>query len=289
MSAAPFAPAPGRGSRRIRLLGEDATHYVYLTRSRRTGALSLGIDMTPSAECAFACDYCHVPRDHVRARPDAIDLDRLRHELSAALHRMNQPLMDIAFAGSGEPTMSPSFVGALALAIEVAEAIHPPLMVRVFTCGVLLGRPPIRDAMVELVKRHRGEVWVKLDSWNEASMRRISGFRGQPRHEARIARFSRHAPIVLQVLVAHRDQGFTVAETAEGIGGALRRLRDAGADIDRVIVSTLYRSSGSSRPGLAPCSRDELERVAAAARAAGLKAIAVPANPTHPDDVFAAS
>jgi pyruvate-formate lyase-activating enzyme len=241
---------------------EPPGEYVYVVRSRRTGAISIGVDLTPEGACPFACDYCQV--DGARSRTPRVDVDLgvLGRELDAALERHPHP-GDVTFAGSGEPTWSPAFREALAQVRTRASARG--IDVVVYTSGALFGRAPIRDALAALVRAGEGRVWVKLDTWDEESMLRIAGVRGHALHEERIVSLAREVEIGVQTLVAHRPDGFSVEETAAGLASVVRRFLVQGARIGRLQLTTILRPPGVDW-GLEAYSAGELAIIADAIR-----------------------
>jgi hypothetical protein len=255
-------PTAGRGAASVVPPGA----YVYVVRSARSGGTSIGVDLTPGGECPLSCDYCQVPRDHVGSRPPAVDLECLARELGGARAR-HPNAVDVAFAGSGEPTWSPSFVDALEVARWIAHA--PRIPVRVFTSGATLDRRGVRHALAELVREGAGEVWVKLDAWSETTIRRVWHVRGQSAHEVRVADFARTTPIVLQCLVADRVHGPSARATAQGLAAAIGRLRAAGARIDEVILTTLLRPPGQPTKGIAAYDGSTLSSIAEEIRSTG--------------------
>ena len=260
--------SPGRGSS---WLEPPRGRYVYLVRSRRTHGISVGIDLTSAGSCPLRCDYCQVDRTCAPPSPRAIDLRILRDELVDALKRLGPDASDVAFAGAGEPTWSPSFCDALAVAVDQARAHAPPLPVRVFTSGVLLHHDRMRAALVALRARHHGEVWVKLDSWDDRSLARIAGIRGQNVHELRIAHLARYVPVVLQTMVARRADGPSIEDVARGLSCAVARLVARGAQIDRVTLTTLFRPPGAPTKDLSPATAADLALVARALTASGVE------------------
>ena len=115
--------------------------YIYPVISRRAGGLSVGVNLTPGAECPFRCVYCQVDRAALKTRGNpwaggsplemvvtngVVDVDRLESELTWLAERIvsgefwrtppfdavPSPLRrwnDIALSGDGEPTLSPVF------------------------------------------------------------------------------------------------------------------------------------------------------------------------------------
>jgi wyosine [tRNA(Phe)-imidazoG37] synthetase (radical SAM superfamily) len=263
---------PGRGAAH---LAPPRGRHVYAVRSRRTGDVSIGVDLTPNGACPLACDYCQVKRE-ARATPAPVDLEVLRQELSAALAELGAVAGDIAFAGSGEPTWPVEFVAALQAAREQVVRLPRRIPVRVFTCGATLDREPVARALHDLVASGDGEVWVKLDAWDEVTHRRFWSTRGQAEHERRVAAFGRTTPVVLQTMLVHRTDGVTVDETASGLAGAVARLVADGCRVERVVLSTLFREPGDAHVSLSALSAEEVARVADAIRGAGV-AVVLPA------------
>jgi len=263
---------PGRGAAREHAQDRDANRYVYVVRSRRTGAPSIGIDLTPRGECPWSCDYCQVPGDHPKSPPEPADLSVLRAELGEALEGASGEF-DIAFAGAGEPTWSPSFADALAIAVSAAATHEPKPKVRVFTCASTLDRAEVLRTLVDLVASGSGEAWVKLDSWNDETLRAFSSIRGQAAHEARIVKLARAVPVVIQSFVAKRPGAPDFATTARGLADAVERILGAGAKIDRVVLTTVLRPLGHPERTVDACDAKELALVADAIRAKGVNVV----------------
>ncbi len=108
--------------------------FVYPVVSRRSGGLSIGINLNPDKVCNFDCIYCQVDRT-TPAAVRRVDLDRLRAELDNMLDRAadgslfaeapfdclpreQRVVRDIAFSGDGEPTTYPRFDEAVQIAAE---------------------------------------------------------------------------------------------------------------------------------------------------------------------------
>ena len=108
----------------------EAHCYVYPVLSRRSGGISIGVNLNPDKVCYFNCIYCQVDRTQPKkeqpgkeqpGRAQTVDIDRLREELDRMVQRVtsgqiyretkfrNTPeplrrLNDIALSGDGEPT-----------------------------------------------------------------------------------------------------------------------------------------------------------------------------------------
>jgi wyosine [tRNA(Phe)-imidazoG37] synthetase (radical SAM superfamily) len=168
--------------------------YVYPVMSRRSGGLSIGINLNPNNACNWRCVYCQVP-DLTRGAAPEIDLERLEHELRGllndALHgdfyaRFQIPeaqrvIRDIAISGNGEPTSCREFdavigvIGAVCAEFDLFGAIKLVLI----TNGSLMGKPAVQRGLAHWPELG-GEVWFKVDSATEAGIRRINNVRLSP-------------------------------------------------------------------------------------------------------------
>ena len=96
--------------------------YIYPVLSRRSGGLSIGINLNVNNACNWACIYCQVP-DLIRGNPPPVDSDELSRELRYVLTDViggdfygreaipdeYRSIQDIAISGNGEPTLVRDF------------------------------------------------------------------------------------------------------------------------------------------------------------------------------------
>ncbi|MDD5035986.1 MAG: radical SAM protein [Methylococcaceae bacterium] len=108
--------------------------YVYPVLSRRSGGLSIGVNLNPNNACNWRCVYCQVPGLRRGSAPQT-DLERLGQELRGfiddVLHgdfysRFQVPeeqriIRDIAISGNGEPTSAPAFDRVVELIGAISE------------------------------------------------------------------------------------------------------------------------------------------------------------------------
>ena len=110
--------------------------------SRRSGGISIGVNLNPDKVCNFDCIYCQVDRTR-QSETQFVDIDRAGgragrdagagHQRPAcsitrdsarrppALRRLN----DIAFSGDGEPTTYRNFDEIIAACAEVKRPLRP--------------------------------------------------------------------------------------------------------------------------------------------------------------------
>src|SRR3982751_4200972 len=98
----------------------ESNRFVYPVLSRRSGGISLGVNLNPDKVCNFDCIYCQVDRTR-QSETHFVELDALLVELEDMLRLVSsgqiyktpefastpahlQRLNDIAFSGDGEPT-----------------------------------------------------------------------------------------------------------------------------------------------------------------------------------------
>jgi wyosine [tRNA(Phe)-imidazoG37] synthetase (radical SAM superfamily) len=161
----------------------ESNRYVYPVVSRRSGGISIGVNLNPDKICNFDCIYCCVDR-HTPGGPPEIDLHVLRSELAAMLESVNsghiytykpfddvasslRRLNDIAFSGDGEPTTCPQFPAACQLAAELLAAHRQAdVKIVVITNATMFHRPAVQEAL-HFLDRHNGEIWAKLDAGTE--------------------------------------------------------------------------------------------------------------------------
>ncbi len=109
--------------------------YAYPVISRRSGGVSIGINLNLDKKCNFDCPYCQVDRTKP-GLTQQIDLNRIRAETQGLLNSIDEngvcrlekfsgldettkTLRDIALSGDGEPTMVPEFEQVCRLLSEI--------------------------------------------------------------------------------------------------------------------------------------------------------------------------
>src|SRR6266516_637490 len=155
--------------------------FVYPVISRRSGGLSLGINLNPDKVCNFDCIYCEVDR-RTPGKVSQVDLNQMRDELAAMVHFVRdgglakepkfdelpsfitRNLKDIAFSGDGEPTLIHNFAECVQVVAEVkrAEGVDRTKIV-LMTDAAGLDNAYVRRGL-EIMDAHNGEIWGKLDA-----------------------------------------------------------------------------------------------------------------------------
>jgi wyosine [tRNA(Phe)-imidazoG37] synthetase (radical SAM superfamily) len=258
----------------------DQNRYVYAVVSRRARGLSVGVNLNPDKVCNFDCPYCQVDRT-VPGGSGVVEVPALAAELDDLLARVAagtlwthplfqttppemQRVVDVAFAGDGEPTTPKEFPAAAGAARDVIDRSGFCVPLRLLTNATRFDRPQVRAALASF-----DELWCKLDAGTEPYFRRVDGTRLPFRRILdNLLAVARERPIVIQAMFVALDG--TAPEDAE-IDAWAGRLRDIGAQggrIDRVQVYTVARPPAAAAVG--PLSDARLARIADRARAEGL-------------------
>lgn len=256
--------------------------YVYAVVSRRARGLSIGVNLNPDKVCNFDCPYCQVDRTTPggSARIDiptlGVELDSLLVEARSDDFWKRAPfdtvgpsmrrVVDIAFAGDGEPTTPREFPAAARLAREVRDRSGPSVPMRLITNATMFDRPKVRAALADF-----DELWCKLDAGTEEYFRLVDGTRFPfAKALSNLLAVARERPIVVQsMFLAYDGEG----PSEDEIRAYVSRLRDivaGGGTIDYVQLYTVARPPADKRVAALP--RERLERIAGPVRAAGIKA-----------------
>ncbi len=245
--------------------------YAYPVISRRSGGVSIGVNLNIDKLCNFDCPYCQVDRTVPKA-PTPIDPAAVRDEVARLLSSVDaegvcrlpvflglpeedRKLRDIAVSGDGEPTMAPEFP-AVCDALASLQASRPDLSFKLvlITNSTLLDRPAVLAGIGRLLSL-RGEVWAKLDAGTEAWFQRINVSRiSLDRIEANLIRLGKDHPFSIQSMFHGFDGEGPPAGETDAYLDRLRRIRDAGSRIQEVQLYTLAR-----KPSQADCTPVPME------------------------------
>jgi wyosine [tRNA(Phe)-imidazoG37] synthetase (radical SAM superfamily) len=265
--------------------------FVYPVISRRSRGLSVGINLNPDQACNFDCVYCSVDR-RVPPPPATVDLARIRDELARLLDLVRSGRIwlevpfdrtpdhlrrfnDVAFSGDGEPTAEPQFAAACTMAAEVCEWLELSPKLVVITNGTLLDRPSVEEGL-QIMDRHRGEVWAKLDAGTEAWFQRVDRSKySLDRIEANLLACAKRRSIVIQSLFCAVDNLAPDQLEVDAWAQRMARILAGGGRIDRVQVYTTARSTAEA--SVSPLSVGQLSVMAEAVRKLGVAVDVFPA------------
>lgn len=256
--------------------------YVYPVISRRSGGISIGINLNPDKACTFDCPYCQVDRN-VPPPTRLVDVERIAAELEAILSAYRadglasfpsfaavapekRQIRDLCLSGDGESTMAAEFPAVCRLLRDVQSA-HSDLALTLvlITNATLLHRAPVQEALADLCA-HQGEIWGKLDAGSESWFQKINVSRYKLDHiEANLAETARHYPLRIQTMVCNIDG--SEPDTREIGLYAERVARIQAASPARFLGVQLYSVvRDTARPNVEPVAVAKLEAVAEALR-----------------------
>jgi wyosine [tRNA(Phe)-imidazoG37] synthetase (radical SAM superfamily) len=214
--------------------------YIYPVLSRRSGGISIGVNLNPDKICNMDCVYCQVVRISPLKRLP-VDLAVLRRELRSlltetlsgalfdhprfqatppALRRLN----DIALSGDGEPTTFKPFHEAVASIVEIKQELGlSDIRIVLITDAGCLHQPHVRRGLA-LMDAHEGDIWAKLDAGTSAYYERVNRTKIPfDRILTNLKSAASERPIIIQTLFMHlAGQAPSDAE----IGAYIARLKD---------------------------------------------------------------
>ena len=250
--------------------------YVYPVVSRRSGGLSIGINLNPDKICNFDCIYCSVDRQ-VSGPSGRVETAVVRRELRqmlalaasggifrlpefAAIRPELMRLNDIAFSGDGEPTTCPVFGRCCQLAAEELQRCGlSGVKLVLITNATMFGRRPVRKAL-EYLDQHGGEIWAKLDAGTAAYYQLVNrpGV-GLDRILANITWCAQVRPTVIQTLLMRIHGQPPPPEEIQAYAGRLVDIIAAGGRIKLVQLYTVAR--GTAEDYVAPLAPEEMRAI----------------------------
>ena len=250
--------------------------YVYPVISRRSGGLSIGINLNPDMACNFDCIYCQVDRSSP-PRIRKVDLTRLGDELAQMISDAQsrvlfqdpsfvnvpdewRPIKDIAFSGDGEPTTSKHFRECVELVATLKrQAGLTDTKIVLITDACYLARPEVVAALA-VMDENNGEIWAKLDAGTEAYYRKVNRPNYPLQHVMdNIIAAARVRPLVIQSLFMRlHDRPPDEAELLAYVD-RLREITDASGRIAYVQVYTIARRPAEDY--VTPLTGTELDRI----------------------------
>lgn len=264
----------------------DGFRHVYPVLSRRSGGLSIGVNLNLDKLCNFDCPYCQVDR-RVPSPRLPVDSARVETELRELLGRYAmtcldetypgvpraaRTLRDVALSGDGEPTMEPAF-GEVCVRMEAIQSAWraaggQPFKLVCITNATLLHRPEVARGLSRLCATD-GEVWAKLDAGSEQWYQRVNISRVPlTKVVENLRSTSRIVPLRIQTLWMEHQGTRPSEEEVDRWLGILADIH-ATAPLRGVQIHTVARAT--SQPGCLPMELEWLESVGESARSIGLE------------------
>ncbi len=255
--------------------------FVYPVLSRRSGGISIGVNLNPDKVCNFDCIYCQVDR-RSEAETRFVETDRLRDELDTMLEFVSsgriyedpkfadvptalRRLNDIAFSGDGEPTTFRNFDEIIAAAAELKRRRGlSEVKLVLITNATMFHRPAVARGL-ELLDANQGEIWAKLETGTEEYYQLVERTKIPFRQVLdNITAAARKRPLVIQSLFMRiRGQAPPASEIA-AFCDRLKEITAAGGQLKSIQVYTVARQPAESF--VEPLANEELDAIAQTVR-----------------------
>ncbi len=252
--------------------------YVYPVISRRSGGLSIGINLNPNNACNWRCIYCQVP-DLIRGSSPKIELQQLKDELNGFLNDVIhgnfydqydvvedlRTIKDIAISGNGESTSAADFDQVIELIAQSIRQfdLHDKIKLVLITNGSLAHKKVVQSGLSTMSKNN-GEVWFKLDSATDTGLKTINNAGlSVDKVKENLKTMSALCPTWLQTCVFKLD-GETLSDNERGSYlQFLSWLKEEGIKINGVLLYGLARPSMQvEAPRLSAVSAEWMEEFA---------------------------
>jgi len=256
---------------------------VYPVYSRRSGGLSIGINLFPDKKlCSFDCPYCEV---FPFSSGYGFSLPLMEAALIEALAEAKEqhiPVRDICFSGSGEPTMSKYFPAALEAAFRIRGREAPEAeLVLITNAAGLLDEKTFQLLHLAAVKERGLQIWLKLDAgtprWYRAMNRSSIPYE---RLTEKIRSFVQCTPLTLQTMICAVNGIAPPPEEGRAWEELVAELAGIAAELRSVQVY------GKARPAPEDPLASSLSGTFLEARAASLRATLKAAGKEVPVKVY---
>jgi len=235
-----------------------ANRFVYPVLSRRSGGLSVGVNLNPDKVCNFDCIYCQVDRTR-QSETRFVETEALVGELKQTLALVAtgeifatekfcatppelRRLNDIAFSGDGEPTTYKNFDQLMQICADVKRdaGLHEVKMVLI-TNASMFHRPHVARGL-EILDANQGEIWAKLDAGTEAYYQQIERT-PIPFQQVldNLLTAAKARPLVIQSLFMRVEDRPPSAEELVAFCDRLNEITKAGGELKGVQIYTIAR------------------------------------------------
>ncbi len=254
----------------------ESNRFVYPVISRRSGGVSVGVNLNPDKVCNFDCIYCQVDRTR-QSETQFVEMEQLLAELGSALEMVTsgalfdtknfqatpsalRRLNDIAFSGDGEPTTYRNFDKIISACAQV-KSQHDlgDVKMVLITNASMLHRPHVQRGL-EILDRHNGQIWAKLEAGTDAYYQLVERtpipFQ---RILDNILLAARVRPVVIQSLFMRIDGEPPAEAELAAYCGRLTEILDAGGRISLVQIYTIARRPAESN--ILPLSDNQVDAI----------------------------
>jgi wyosine [tRNA(Phe)-imidazoG37] synthetase (radical SAM superfamily) len=275
----------------------EHNRFVYPVLSRRSGGISIGVNLNPDKICNFDCIYCQVDRrsqsetrfvetaalvDELRTTLDLVTSGQIYEspkfrEVPAHLRRLN----DIAFSGDGEPTTYKNFDELIQTCADVKRAAGlGDVKMVLITNASMFHRPHVQRGLA-ILDENNGEIWAKLEAGTDAYYHLIERTPIPFRQILdNITAAARVRPLVIQSLFMRVNGDPPSQAELEAFCDRLNEITTAGGELKLVQIYTVARRPAESF--VAPLTDAEVDAIVALVKArTGLAALAYYGNSAY--------
>ena len=237
--------------------------FVYPVLSRRSGGISIGVNLNPDKVCNFDCIYCQVNRvsksetRFVEVEQLLAELDQMlslvtsgelfRDEKFSAVPAELQRLNDIAFSGDGEPTTYRNFDEIIAACAELKRKHGlDDVKLVLITNASMFHRPAVERGLA-ILDANQGEIWAKLEAGTEEYFKLVERTTIPFRQILdNITAAAQVRPLVIQALFMRIRGEPPTAHELEAFCDRLNEITAAGGAIKLVQIYTVARQPAES-------------------------------------------
>jgi wyosine [tRNA(Phe)-imidazoG37] synthetase (radical SAM superfamily) len=259
----------------------ETNKFVYPVLSRRSGGISVGVNLNPDKVCNFDCVYCQVDRTS-QSPQRFVEVDRLLDELRGVLELASsgqlyqtekfsavppamRRLNDIAFSGDGEPTTFVNFDELMDRSAHVKRSLGlDEVKMVLITNASMFHRPRVQEGL-SVLDASNGEIWAKLDAGTQDYYKQIMRtVIPLSRVMENITAAAQVRPLVIQSLYCTLDgEGPSDAELL-AYCDRLNDVTAAGGQLKLIQIYTVARKPAESIVG--PLEDAEVDRIVALVR-----------------------
>jgi wyosine [tRNA(Phe)-imidazoG37] synthetase (radical SAM superfamily) len=267
----------------------ESNRFVYPVLSRRSGGISVGVNLNPDKVCNFDCIYCQVDR-RSQSETRFVEMGGLLDELRTTLDLVTngtiyespkfctvppnlRRLNDIAFSGDGEPTTYRNFDEIIEACADVKrEAGLDDVKMVLITNASMFHRPHVKRGLA-ILDHNQGEIWAKLEAGTDGYYQLIERTPIPFRQILdNITAASRVRPLVIQSLFMRVDGEPPPAAELAAFCERLNEITAGGGQLKLVQIYTVARRPAESY--VTPLENAEIDAIVALVRRrTGLQAI----------------
>jgi wyosine [tRNA(Phe)-imidazoG37] synthetase (radical SAM superfamily) len=250
--------------------------FVYPVLSRRSGGISVGVNLNPDKVCNFDCIYCQVDRTRqsetrfVAMDPLLAELEEMLRLVSSgklfetpefastppALRRLN----DMAFSGDGEPTTYRNFDEIIAACAEIKTRLQlDDVKMVLITNASMFHREHVQRGLA-ILDAHNGEIWAKLEAGTPEYFQLVDRTPIPFRQILdNITSAAKVRPLVIQSLFMRVAGNPPPAEELAAYCDRLNEITAAGGKLSLVQIYTVARRPAESY--VAPLTNEEVDAI----------------------------